>query len=106
MKTAKRLRQARALVADRRCWTRGQYARYRDGHPCSSRSPRAARFCLCGAVGRVAESYSQFRALWSAVSEVGGSTAFNDTHSHAEVLALLDAAIAKAEGEAERSGDA
>jgi len=95
------LRAARALIADPKHW--GVFA-YEDH----------GRFCAVGAIRKAVTghtsidlmsgaSYQLYRRVTDYIEDQfllrnsGGLTGFNDTHEHAEVLALFDRAITKAE---------
>jgi hypothetical protein len=90
------LKSARALIADEANWCQG---RVFDGHKC----------CAVGALRKVTEGVrfpcSRNKLRWLAQIQLEallthGYTAlsyFNDTHTHAEVLALFDRAIARLE---------
>jgi hypothetical protein len=106
--------KARALIAEPRNWCQGAVARDATGRALNRDfrsvdaavfSQSAVSFCLAGAMGRAAGDFSQGMESCSALADMialperdraiypGG---FNDTHSHAEVLALLDRGIASA----------
>ena len=91
------LRAMRELLAVRSRWTKGAAARDKYGHRVSFRSPRAARHCLMGAVFQIG---GNILLLDSVLPRGDSMIAFNDTHTHAEVLALLDEAIALEEAKA------
>lgn len=96
------LRGARTLIATEKTWTR--HAMARDGFllVVDSLSPRARCFCSIGALNRHQLDSGRPSdveiAAFKALSEVmpGGVVRFNDKHSHAEVLAKWDEAIALA----------
>lgn len=102
MDTLDILKQARELISDERRWTRGELARDSEGHEVDEDSPSAACWCSVGAVWRVREGGENLCGALTALEEAMGTEHigdFNDSHSHAEVLAAFDAAIAKLEGE-------
>lgn len=95
------LKSARAKIAEPEHWCRGACARSATGRPvyCTPlrTSPRATAFCLEGAIITAARETGEYGYL-QFVGELrkfcGDEVAdFNDSHSHAEVLAVLDAAI-------------
>lgn len=90
------LRGARGLIADPANWIQGSNHRVIGGRDC---------YCLNGAI-TVASNYDQDRAWWAYDAlkpETGQSpVAFNDCHSHPEVVAALDDTIARLEQEATR----
>lgn len=80
-------------------WTQGTYARNAAGIPVPSVSPEACSWCSAGATYRAALDLS---ADFGALREADGAlhkamgnyaTAFNDTHTKAEVVAVFKAAI-------------
>ena len=79
-------------------WTQGAAARiWPKGSPVSVSSPRAKCWCLAGATFREASAYP-LDAASEAENKLYRMAEFdvafwNDTHTHAEVLALLDEAI-------------
>jgi hypothetical protein len=87
LSTAEVLRRARKVIEDPERWTQGAYSR--DG---GKRCAAGAIYCQDAPVDDRAVAYS---VLWAVVgSRVEG---FNDSHSHTEVLAAFDKAIAEAE---------
>ena len=96
------LKAARDLISDPARWT--QFVQARDGHGTQvpHNDPTAHCFCIMGAVGRTAVQGNKMDALkvLSRVTRRNFDTSipdYNDTHTHAEVLALFDAAIAELE---------
>ncbi len=96
------LRAARQLITDPAKWTQGEYARDADGNEVKAWSEDATCFCAYGAIQRVTEhedSEADFFLRKAGMSKFGINVIdLNDTHTHAEVLALFDAAIAELEG--------
>jgi hypothetical protein len=96
------LKAARQLISDPAKWTQGEFARDGDGDAVPVLNPRAHCFCALGAIektlgnGAWTESNNAISRVCSRKfdQEVGH---FNDTHTHPEVLALFDAAIAELE---------
>lgn len=88
--------KVRALLAEPDHWIRGTYARDLNGESIYPESARATCWCLSGAVRRVTlDEYAAWTVLDRLDSQAGqDSTAFNDTHSHREVLDLIDRTIA------------
>lgn len=91
---------ARDLIARPGGWTQGYIARLGDDRPCTYEYSYAAKFCLAGAVAKVAlhiRPLTQFTALFHWLDEfAGGSlTRWNDApeRTQADVVALLDRAI-------------
>jgi len=98
------LREARALISDPDKWTQGTLARNAYGSEVAHYSPDACKWCAVGAISRVAASnnasyeteMSAYSALVQASRILFDSDAVgevNDTHTHADVLALFDRAI-------------
>jgi hypothetical protein len=98
--------QARALIADRRRWTRDVTARDRHHRPISASDPSARRWCPIGAVLHVAEQHGTpfveaFRLLEAASLELYSVhvSAVNDLpgpFGHRAALGAFDLAIALA----------
>lgn len=104
--TVEILRAARALIATPEQWTQGTPARGQDGWPVWPESPDARQWCAIGACVAAGSDDERWmmRAIdaLEAVALEGSVSAarFNDSHRHADVLALYDRAIALAEQEA------
>lgn len=108
-----KLKLGRALIADRSRWTQGAYARsssdpLKDGHlrgtHCQVRSDRAVCWCSVGALKKVAvfevnESplYKELLKTVTDNSTYDSVESFNDSSSHAAVLAMWDATIERLE---------
>ena len=108
------LEKARELLTPEGAWVQGAHARDVGGERCFSRDPEACQWCLVGAVSRVAHNSGEYRWILPSLdtlARVGlGVTPgtrdprkpgqilvkWNDhpKRTHAEVLALLDRAIA------------
>lgn len=97
------LKAARQLISDPAKWTQRFMARDADKHPTYVGSKSADCWCsmgaICHVVGGLCQSDGE-AALAALGATIGGKNVvrFNDTHTHAEVLALFDAAIAELEG--------
>ena len=91
------LREARKLIEKPEAWAQGESARDASGRRVPIQDPKAVCFCAVGAIWKVShESHSDARRALAQV--VGNAVAFfNDSHTHAEVLAAFDAAISRAE---------
>lgn len=106
--------RARELIADPEHWTQDNYATDNAGFPVLPFEPDAYCYCILGAVdraifeqlGEIPEGQGDSIARVEA-SPLGGATIqalqaftvglvcdFNDEHEHADVLELLDKAIA------------
>jgi hypothetical protein len=114
MSLADDIRAARAVIEDPDNWTQGAMALDADGNSTPSNSETAVCFCALGAVRRAMKEPANpghgrprgnavIDALHTVVRETTGQKYFidhfNDVHSHAEVLAMFDKAIARAEKE-------
>lgn len=72
-------------------WCRGVNAKDKDGNSVKPGSPDAVSFCILGAIIQC-YGLCNHRSIASKVEEKlnnGSMAIFNDTHTHAEVLALL-----------------
>ena len=94
------LKAARAKIAKPENWTQRAYQRDKNGNSLSVWDAQAATcWCARGAIwsidpkGRLTDA---FKALELSVPDQT-VTVFNDTHTHAEVLAAFDSAIAAEE---------
>jgi hypothetical protein len=96
------LKAARQLITDPAKWTQGVAARNRLGVSIDPLAEDAFCFCSIGAIRNVvAEDHYTFERASDALrshSPTGVIAGYNDTHTHAEVIALFDAAIAELEG--------
>jgi hypothetical protein len=97
------LERVRALIEDPRRWTKGHDARDANGERCDAVNVRATCWCIVGAaihVGAVSfRRYGKSRGFYDLAQSLGVSgllSNFNDSHTHAEVLALLTRAIERA----------
>lgn len=95
---------ARAKIADPANWTQGEYARTLEGYPLDVHSRNAECWCSIGALACVMGDVvlAEHSASHKALEDVMGTrwiAEFNDTHTHAEVLAKFDEAIAAQGGE-------
>jgi hypothetical protein len=103
------LRKVRRVLGDPKLWAQGHYACDASGVECDANDPKAARWCVVGGVyraGRVKNgaggylgnvTWAQrqaFDALAVATPEPWTSAQYNDRHTHEEVMAVLDDAIA------------
>lgn len=99
-------KKARALIEDPKNWTQGAYATDKDGVALDQPlDDEAVCFCMIGAIRRAEGSpleevtRQNVRLLWAALDNMANGEAlaysheYNDTHTHAEVLAFLDSAI-------------
>lgn len=92
---------ARAVIADEKQWTRYALARNRNGLVTTPNSPTACKWCGSGAVWKVVDEaapkmwQTTYEGIVSILTNLAGEpfNLYNDTHKHAEVLALFDKAI-------------
>ena len=96
----KDLTAMRLVLCDPRRHTQGAMARDEEGNECSTKGWRAVRWCVAGIADSVALNAQQAIDAFGYFvnpAEVGAvaTVDFNDTHTHAEVLAALDALIEK-----------
>lgn len=100
------LKAGRVRIEDPNYWTQGAFGINAVGDPVSQDDPACVRRCLAGAIfcgdGITDHDYVEAdRFLDGALASVNGDTSYmvyNDSHTHDEVLALLDKAIELAEG--------
>lgn len=110
MSTVEILQKARDLISDPKRWTQDAYARDDFGNETvsfgSSAVPESSIcFCSIGAIASVAKSTiteaetgEAFKLIEAGIS--AELAVYNDTHTHAEVLAAFDRAIEKAKASA------
>lgn len=105
METVEILTKARELISDESRWTKYAYTRKADGEKADDQMDVAVCFCGVGAIAKVkgqnpmdaTESFEAYLLAQAAgVRDVVDFFTFNDTHTHAEVLAAFDRAIAAA----------
>ena len=98
------LKAARALIAEKSGWTRRTYARDIHDKSVLPSSVEATCFCSYGAIERGALNVIGQTSNIYNISDAEGALRnfipdgmiadFNDNHTHAEVLAVFDLAIA------------
>jgi hypothetical protein len=100
------LRRARDLIKDPARWTTGAFARNANGGEVCADDPGACEWCALGAVfvsqrsEEDIEPASKARGLLAEAAEgfgFEGAGMLNDSTDHTTVLAMFDAAIARAE---------
>ncbi len=96
------LRAAKALIFKSENWTKGATARDFSGDMVCAFESEAVCWCAQGAIARgrrdigmTAEASD--RALAFLASKIGNVPGFNDSSTHAEVIAAFDTAITQAE---------
>lgn len=96
MKQSEILIKAKGLIDTPEKWTQGEFARSEKGLSVQPTSPRATCFCSVGAIRKIgSRGCGGVHISYDLLSGVmGGSVInFNDTHTHAEVMAAWDEAI-------------
>lgn len=109
MTTLELLRATRDLLADERRWRQHNAATDLDGEPKRPDDPNARLFCTVGGlshaasllIGRDDAPPATEAAITALQRTLGrpGIAKFNDTRTHAEVLALFDKTITRLERE-------
>ncbi len=103
MTTLEILKAARELISAPERWTQETSARTPDGRRCGALNANAVCWCSTGAtlmfdpdnLGHFADSALGWQLMSDGYND--GVERFNDTHTHAEVLALFDKTIARLE---------
>lgn len=98
------LRKAKALIDTPEKWTQGAFARDAKGRGVETHDVKAVCFCSAGALGKVNHDGPNEPYEYLTRSFGGGLVVFNDTHTHAEVMAKWDEAIALAEADEVENG--
>lgn len=100
------MQEAKALIDTYEKWTRFVEARNKYEQPVGTQNPSACKFCSIGAKNYTYDKYlpEYTGTRWIADKYLNaameqGIAAFNDTHSHEEVMLAWDKAIAKAKEE-------
>lgn len=91
---------ARALIESEATWIQGDFARTVDGMPVPPTYATAHLFCALGAVFHVVSQRGSLEeSVYQALKNAAGGPVgdFNDSHTHAEVLAAFDKAISNEE---------
>ncbi len=98
---------ARKLIEKEENWLQGIDAKTADGNMCSATHPAARMFCASGALANVCNYYyHETRKAGRFLNKAAGTPdeganeivgcpyiIYNDSHTHAEVLAMFDRAI-------------
>ena len=87
---------ARAIIANEENWTQGTYAKDKDGSSIGVDCSNAVCFCSIGALRKITMFPVAAMEVLSNHME-DSIIAFNDEHTHKEVLAAWDEAIASLE---------
>lgn len=97
MNTKDVLIQVWELLSDESRWTKTKMARDAAMLVVPYDDPSAVCWCLVGALRKTSTNGTNFFGAWQKLEDMCGHIAdFNDSHTHAEVIALLDRAIAEA----------
>ena len=99
------LTAARSLIANPESWTQGVYARDEKGKQTGVWDANAVCLCSIGAIAKAANSHLANpipHPVKSVLEKCGiknciDLVSFNDSHTHEQVIALFDRAIATAE---------
>lgn len=105
MNTIEVLKAARELISNPARWTQGAFAKDVIGKQVAFDDPSAVCWCARGAMYVIGDRSGLATDGWRALrAAIQGSldsdlcvSSFNDSHTHAEVLALFDATIARLE---------
>jgi hypothetical protein len=95
MDTYEVLTNAQNLIRDPARWTKGQYAKDADGWVTDACHPDAHCWCSLGALDRCTpdeETYMRARQYLGLAVKFKGVTTFNDSGTHADVMAMFDRA--------------
>lgn len=99
------LQRVRKLIENPHQWTQGAWARDGEGHPWTAGPlERADKWCLIGAIGVISTYIPptiRNKAVEAAITQLRLAGAkrivdYNDSHTHSEVIDLLDRAIERA----------
>ncbi len=103
------LKQARAIIADEKNWTKGMYARLANDAGTTVKDPNAEKFCIMGAVYRALHVSGEEEPVASPIStkimmhlnmaSFMPITQYNDSVDHRTALAKLDEVISNVERE-------
>lgn len=96
-KTTKQiLIEARERISKKENWTQRSMARDADGNEVNSGSLEATCWCSLGAIASCAKNCDDMEDAYHKLIDATGFNVaeFNDTHTHEQVLAAFDKAIA------------
>lgn len=89
------LKAVRMKITPKKCWTQGALARnLATNRPVKPNSPKASAWCMEGAIRAVNPNGALMAIKGNHWPVNFCAQVFNDSHTHAEVLAVIDAAIA------------
>ena len=96
------LKKARTRIEKPDRWCQGVSAQRSDGGLVDPNDPTACRWCAIGALAAEDHGTTAYadavKAIQGETGDAYGAACFNDSHTHAEVLAAFSRAIAKLEG--------
>ena len=90
--------EVRELIKSRSHWCKGAWAKTSKGNGVQADDPDACRWCLGGAMQYVCGQHPIFDSIKAydkvrSVIKHSGIACFNDSHTHKEVIEVLDTAI-------------
>lgn len=98
------LKSARQLIAKPSQWTQGHYAVTARGRPTYSKASKAkaVKWCAAGVIYASEPRYEESDACFDELNKslprgYSNIVKFNDSHTHAEVLSVLDKTIKRLE---------
>lgn len=108
MTTLELLKAGKEVIQDPNKWSRGSMARKGDGTPTYESDPDATRWCSIGILYKLMPKLGpKYEEADHLLREASGSAEYfgfwQDSHTHAEVMAVWDRAIQLAE-QAEQTG--
>ena len=86
--------RVRELLSDESRHSKHYFAVDAGGGAVKATSPRACKWCLVGAFDKV-NGHEDARQYLEDISGIDDLLRFNETHTHTEVIALLDSVIRK-----------
>ena len=91
------LTEVKILYTDQSCWARDGYAFSDEKRPCDPTDPKAACWCLGGAIRKVlnirVNGWLPDEILDAFKPYINNIASFNDHHTFEEVMLLLDTVI-------------
>lgn len=97
MNTLEILTAARAKIADEKNWCQGEYARDVDGVSTGANNSEACSWCSFGSIASIVGGFKGVYTSSEFLEKFMGDdiAKYNDSHTHSEVLAAWDWAIAE-----------
>lgn len=92
------LQRTRKRIESPDHWCQGFFGANKKGEPCLAKSPDAQAWCIVGALivecpDDILLRLAALGAMDREAGATGGALGFNDRHTHAEVLAMIDRTI-------------